>query len=293
MEEVMLNLESFMADQDIYGTLAEDITAADTTFTLAGPAYPDGSGFDSGIIEIGTELVYVENFDRTTGIATGVLRGFRGTTAEEWTAGTGVRNSPRFPRIAVKRAINDTIAGLHPRVMAVKNTEKVISSVVKQYDLPSNTLDVLSVQHETHGPSKLWVPSKRWWFDFTGASNTATGKAVNILDGSSSLKAQITYVIEPPELDYGDDFVDETGLPAWVRDIVVYGACWRLTSFLDTGRTLTNTAEQSLLNSPSYSSTATIGSTNSKFYLAIYQQRLIEAEARQRREYPALLHWKF
>lgn len=293
MEEVMLNLESFIADQDVYGTLAANITNTATTFTLAGPAYPDGSGFDSGIIEIGTELVYVENFDRTTGIATGVLRGFRGTTAEAHTAGTGVRNSPRFPRIAVKRAINDAIAALHPRIMSVKKTEIVINASIKQYELPANTVEVLSVQHETHGPSKLWLPSKRWWFDFTGASNTTTGKAVSIIDGSAGNKAQVVYVADPTELTYGDDFSTVTGLPAWARDIVVYGACWRLVSFLDTGRTSINTAEQSLLNSPSYSSTATVGTTNAKFFLAIYNQRLAEGEARQRREYPALIHWNF
>ena len=290
IEEVMLNLEGYIADQDVYGTLTNAITDTQTTFTLSGASNPDGSGFSAGIVEIGTELVYIQNFDRLTGVASGVLRGFRGTTATAHAQYSGVRNNPRFPRIVVKRAINDVITNLHPRIMAVKKTELTISRAVKQYDLPADVIDVLSVQHETVGPSKLWIPSRQWRFDATGGSNGLTGKTIDIIDSAAKLRSQIVYAAQPPALDYNDDY-SLTGLPDWARDIIVYGACWRLTSFMDTQRTVVNSADQALMNSPSYGITQAQGAGNSKFFLAIYTQRLAEGEARQRLEYPAQKHY--
>jgi len=291
IEEVLLNLEGYIGDQDVYGTLAANITDTATTFTVNGSVFPDGSGFSTGLVEIGTELVYVQNINRTTGEFSGVLRGFRGTEAQTHLANTGVRNNPRFPRIAIVRAINDTIKSLYPSLYAVKTMEITTLGGVVQYDLPANTLNVLHVQILEKGITKSWRPSKRWNFDNTGGSNTTTGKALNIFDAPPSYKVQITYTTEPSALDYGDSFTTVSGFPEWVRDIVVYGACWRLASFVDSAKVAQVSVSQSAINQGAYSGTFSSGTNLAKYFLGMYNQRLQEAERRMKQEYLPARHY--
>lgn len=288
IEEVLLNLEGYVGDQDVYGTLHADITSTATSFIVDGSVFPDGSGFSTGLVEIGTELVYVQNINRTTGEFSGVLRGFRGTTAAAHLANTGVRNNPRFPRIAVSRAINDTIKSLYPRIFAVKKLELTINGGVAQYDLPANTLNVLSVQILEYGISQTWRRSKRWNFDTTGGSNSTTGKVVNIFDAPASRPVQVVYTTEPTALEFGDDFSTVSGLPEWTRDIVVFGTCWRLASFIDSAKVAVMSAEQGLLNQQSPVGS---GSNLAKQFGGIFQARLQEAEIRIKAEYPAQKHY--
>jgi len=289
IEEILLNLEGYIGSQDVYGTLAADITANATTLTLLGGVYPDGSGFKTGIIEIGTELVYVQEFNPTTGVATGVLRGFRGTTAVAQLAGTGVRNNPRFPRITIMRAINDTIKALYPRIYSVKKTELTINGAVHQYDLPADAINVLSVQVKTPGASKIWVNSRRWSFDNQAGSNSVTGKTINIFDALVGYPAQIVYVAEPSTLNIGEDFAATTNLPEWVKEIVIYGACWRLASFIDSARVSAISVEQSMM--ATNGSQITSGTSLAKYFLAMFNQRLVEGESRMKLEYPAQKHY--
>ncbi len=115
VEECLLNLEGFSADQGIYGTLTNSITSTDTTFLVDGAIVTaDQSGFSTGLIEIDEELVNTRYINTTTGQFSQVLRGFRSSEAVAHDAGTIVRNNPKFPRVALKRAINDTIKQLHP-----------------------------------------------------------------------------------------------------------------------------------------------------------------------------------
>jgi hypothetical protein len=290
IEEVLLNLEGFVGDQDVYGTLSDDLTTSTMEFVVNGATYPDGSGFSTGMVEIGTELVYVQEIDRTTGEFSGVLRGFRGTTPVAWPAGTLMRNNPRFPRHAVIRAINDTIKSLYPKLFAVKKREITIQGSVTQYDMPADTLGILSVQILMPGASKLWVRSSRWSFDTTGGSNTATGKAINIFDAASGRPVQIVYTAEPSALEIGDDFTAITGLPDWIRETVIFGACWRLSSFVDSARVAATSAEQTLLQGQSQVGS---GTNLAKYFLGMFQQRLLESEARIKREYPAQRHYNY
>jgi hypothetical protein len=288
VEEVLLNVEGYSGDQDIYGTLTSSITASATTFTLAGPSFPDGSGFSTGIMEIGEELVYVQEYDRSTGVATGVLRGWRGTTATTHSAGKRVRNNPKYPLIATKRAINDTIKALYPRLFAVKTVELNVNGARYQYDLPSDAINILSVHVNVPGASKVWVPAKRWTFNNTAGSNSDSGKTITVFDGLPGYPVQVVYSAEPSTLEIGDDFQTVTGLPDFTREIVVYGACWRLVSFMDSPRVSNMLAEQSLLNEQ-----VPVGSAErlAKYFLGMYNQRIFEAEARMKMEYRPKKHY--
>lgn len=288
IEEVLLNVEGYNGDQDIYGTLDSSINATDMTFTLNGPSFPDGSGFSTGLMEVGEELVYVQEFDRTTGVATGVLRGWRGTTPTTHDAGTRVRNNPKYPLIATKRAINDTIKSLYPRLFAVKTVELTVNGATKQYDIPSDAINILDVNVKIPGASELWLPSKRWSFNNKAGSNSNSGKIINVFDGLAGYPVQVVYVAEPSTLEIGENYQTKTGLPDFTREIVVYGACWRLISFMDAPRVTNILAEQGMLNEKNQ-----VGSAEklAKYFLGMYNQRLVEAEARMKMEYRPKKHY--
>jgi hypothetical protein len=281
VEECLLNLEGFSADQGIYGTLTNSITSTDTTFLVDGAIVTaDQSGFSTGLIEIDEELVNTRYINTTTGQFSQVLRGFRSSEAVAHDAGTIVRNNPKFPRVALKRAINDTIKQLHPHILAVKKTEITISGSQVQYDLPEDANGVISVQIEELGASKRWVDLKAWRFDSTGASNSTTGKVIDIPGGIAGRKVQVVYTVLPATLESGNQFT-LSGLPEWTRELVVMGACWRVASFVESGNLISGNIDRALAGQQ----------TNlAKYFLGMYSQLLSEGEARQRLEFPVRRH---
>jgi hypothetical protein len=289
IEEVLLNVEGYIGDQDIYGTLDDAIESTDSSFVVAGPSFQTGSGFATGLVEVGDELIYVQEIDGVTGTFSSVLRGFRGSEAKDWAAGTRVRNNPRFPIIAVKRAINDIIKSLYPRVFAVKTTEFIVNGSVSQYNMPADTINVLSIHYRKPGASGTWLPVPTWNFENRAASNSSTGKAVNIYKAVAGYPVQVTYIVEPTELTYGDEYATVTGLPEYTRDVVVLGACARLTMFIDSARLANTTAEQAMMN-PSGNFGNAAGTQLSKYFFGLYQQRLLEAETRQKTEFTPQRH---
>lgn len=289
IEEVLINLEGFSGDQEIFGTLSGNITNVAATLTVAGPAYADGSGFSTGLIEVGEELIYVQTFDRATGIATGCLRGWRGTTAVAAVSGVLLRNNPKFPRITVKRAINDTIQGLVPKITTVKRTTIAYKGGQVRYDLPSDAKGVLQVETSVPGASKTWAKNKRYAFDIFGSNTTPGAPAIDIWDGMPGRNIQVIYLGDPqPMVNLADDFATVTGLLDWARELVAYGACWRLASFIDSSKINTASAEQVM-----FSQQQPVGSAInlSKYFLAMYNTRLVEAQSRIQDLYPVNRHY--
>ena len=92
----------------------------------------------------------------------------------------------------------------------------------------------------------------------------------------------------PDTLDANtDDFVDVTGLPESAQDVIVYGACYRLLSFLDAGRINLSSAEADLNDSKIPSSA---GSSVSKYVFALFQQRLQEEALKLSDQFPIRIH---
>lgn len=294
IQEVMLNLEGFNSDTDLYGTVQASITDTDTTFTVDASIFPDGSGFTAGIIEIGEELVYAQSFDRSTGVFTGVLRGWRGTTAASHPAGTLVRNNPRYSRTAVKRAINDSIGNLHPVVPAIKATEFTAVGAQVRYDLPADARNIVAISYQEPGASKSWQPIRRWSFNRQGTSVSNTGVSVDIFDALAGRLVQVIYQAEATKLEsLGDEFSTTTGLYDWTRDLVVYGACYRLASFVDSGRIQATTVEQAAMNSGANYGNASLsaGQNLSKYFYGLYNARLRECQERFQEMHPAVTHY--
>lgn len=302
IQEVLLNLEGYTGDQDIYGTVTvevvedeatpTEITATANTIKVDGSVFPDGSGFTAGMIEVGEELVYAQEFDRTTATFTGCLRGWRGTTAVAHPVGTLVRNNPRYPRNSVKRAINDSIANLHPTVPVYKTFEFPYKGGQARYDLPADAIAVTRVRYSEPGAAKTFAPVRRWTFVPAADTTSDTGAAIEVYDALNGRTVQVLYEATPAPLVNLNDTLEQTsGMYSWVRDIVIYGACYRLASFLDSPRAIANSADQQIISSANTGVPYNSGQNLSRYFLGLYNARLQEAQNRLQDLYPATRHF--
>ena len=287
IQEVLLNLEGFTGDQDLYGLLqvpedAADISATATSFVVNGSG--GDSAFTAGVIEVGDELMYARAYNPTTRTFSGLIRGWRGTTASTHPYQTLVRNNPKIPRHAVKRAINDTITSLYPRVYGINSELRAYQASKTTYDLPPNAKQVLRVAFQSPTDDNDWIPCKRWKLNpFSG------GNSIDIWDGFPGRQVRIDCAIEAFPMEYNTDyFSSATTLPEWTRDLVVMGACYRLSSYIDAARLGATSAAQVLQNQQNPPGAAI---NVSKYFLGLYQQRLTEAEERLQDLYPPQRHY--
>lgn len=287
--EVLLQLEGFANDQSVIVKLQSPVTSEATTLQTTGAAFSDGSGMSPGVWEIGDELVFVSEYNRSTGVATNVFRGWRGSVAAAHDANETVRNAPRFPLVQVKRAINDTVRGLFPRVPAVKTHDLTMSASRSRYELPADAQGVLGVSMQDSNEAYAWHPIRRWSFDPYPGADLDGKKAINIPDSYRSATVRVLYTAEgSPMSDNADVFDVTTGLPEFAREAVVWGAMWRLYSMVELGRGGFTSADQSMMNRNSDYGKAT---DIAKYLLGMYQQAVTDAESKVQDLYPAQKHY--
>ena len=103
VNEVLINLQGYTMQQDRATSLSAAISTTTTT-TLSVSSTTD---IGKGIIEVGEELMWVENYDRVGNTLTIAPRGrgYLGTTASTAATSSKVTISPTFPKYTVKRAI--------------------------------------------------------------------------------------------------------------------------------------------------------------------------------------------
>jgi hypothetical protein len=85
-----------------------------------------------------------------------------------------------------------------------------------------------------------------------------------------------------------DVFETKTGLPSSMRDVIIYGACFRLTSYVDPARISITSATADELDSKRPYGT---GTTITKNLQALYMQRLEEESLKQKLQYPVRVHY--
>ena len=288
VEEVLINLEGFTLRQDRTTYLTAAIDNNDLTMSLA-----SGDNIGKGIVEIDDELIHLDSVDRSDRSATisPFGRGYRGTTAAAHTLNTKVTFSPSFPRLSVKRAINDTIRAIYPNIFGVASTTITYTAAQTTYSLPVNAETVLALSWDSIGPSGEWIPIRRWRQDPTAASSEyATTNSISIYDSLvPGRTVQVIYTKEPTTLSSGSDvFTTVTGLSESARDVIVYGAAYRMVSFLDPGR-LTFTSPEADQNDTTRQFGA--GTNTARYLLALYQQRLQEESQRLNGKYPVRVHY--
>jgi len=213
-------------------------SATSTTTTLN---VVDASGIGRGYIQIDDEIVFVNSTDNVANTLTLAPwgRAQRGTQAASHDQNAKVMASPIFPRQEIKNAINNTIDSMYPSVFAVGTYDFDYIAAQYSYSIPATVQNVLSVTYSIVGPSKEWFPARAWQLDRTADSDAfSTTKSLSVY--SEIVPGQtvhVTYSKRPTLLTSDNqEYETVTGFPSYSEDVVIYGAAFRMISFLDPSR---------------------------------------------------------
>ena len=289
IDEVRASLAGYTLRQDRITYLNTAITSTDTAMIIG-----SSSNLAKGIIEIDDELIWIDNFDQgssTLNAAPGFGRGYQNTPASPHAQYAQITLTPTFPRTIIKKAINDTINSLYPKLWAVASTTFTFNASQTTYALPDDLESILYMSWQTTGSSQEWLPINRWRAD--QMANVATFNTQNTVNLYENIQpgrtVQVWYTTTPNTLDNGtDDYADVTGLPASSVEVVILGASYKLLSYVDAGRINLSSAEADL-NDTKIPSTA--GVSASRYIFALYQQRLNEEALKLQDKYPIRIHY--
>jgi hypothetical protein len=301
IDEVLVNLAGYTFQQDRSTYIKTAVST--TTSSVASPTTLSLGSTDSvgkGIIEIDEELLWVDSYDRVSNTATisPYGRGYLGTTAATHAAEAKVTISPTFPRFNVKRAINDTIRSLGASIFSVKSATFTFNAAVSTYAFANlNVKNILTVSWQSIGPTKEWVPIRKWDFDasanpeaFGYTSGTDVVQTITLGEAPiSGRTVKVVYATDPnPFTSNSEIYTTVTGLPESTRDVVILGAAYRLLAFLDPAR-----AAQVSPQADETDSKRPYGASQSatKQLYALYIQRLNEETKAQQQNYPPKVHY--
>ena len=291
VDEIRSNLQGYTLRQDRITYVANPSGLTTTTSEIT---VGSASNLAKGVIEIDDELIWIDSFDKANNVLNvipGFGRGYQGTTPSPHAQYAQVTLAPTFPRVAIKKAINDTINGLFPNLWAVSSYTFTFNASVTTYALPDDVESILYLSWQTTGSSQEWLPINRWRAD--GMANAATfntNNTVSIYDNiQPGRTVQVWYTSTPNTLDANtDDFADVSGLPQSSQDVVTLGAAYKLLSFLDPGRINLSSAEADNADSKIPS---TAGASSSRYIYALYQQRLNEEALKLKDRFPIRIHY--
>jgi hypothetical protein len=301
IDEVLVNLAGYTFQQDRSTYIRNAVST--TTSTVAAPTILELGSTESvgkGIIEIDEELMWVDSFDRVanTAVVSPYGRGYLGTTAATHAAEAKATISPTFPRFSVKRAINDTIRSLGASIFAVKTATFTFNAAVSTYAFADlNIKNILTISWQSIGPSKEWVPIRKWDFDSSAnpeafGYTTGTNIVQTVTLGEAPISGRtvkVVYATDPnPFTSNSQVYTTVTGLPESTRDVVILGTAYRLLSFLDPAR-----AAQVSPQADETDSKRPYGASQSatKQLYALYTQRLNEETKAQQQNYPPKVHY--
>lgn len=288
VDSTLLYLSGFTTLQDQSTHITSSVDASATTLAVA-----DASAISRGMVEIDSELLWVDSVDSANNLVTVAPygRGYRGTTAASHSANARLVTSPLFPRSLVKQVLNESIRAVYPDLFAVGELTVTYSPAVNTYELPAGAQQLLQASWQTIGPTKEWVPVRRWRVDRHAAPATwATGANVSIYDTIvPGRSVRIVYSKQPTVLaNDSDDFVSVTGLPASTEDVVRLGAAYRLVPFFDAPHLSGQSAEADFS-----SNMRPVGGSSQlgRYMLQMYQVRLQEEVKRLQDLYPVRSHY--
>jgi hypothetical protein len=211
------------------------LTTTSNSITQVGSA----DNLAKGLIEIDDELIWIDSFNKTNNTLnvhgcsnqpywSWVPRNYCHHHTLRYAQVTLVSNLPTS--INIKKAINDTIHSLYPKLFAVSSTTFTFNASQTTYALPDDAREVLYMSWQTTGPSLEWLPIKRWRFDpLANAATFNTQKTVNIYENiqpGRTIKVWYTTGSRYTWMTTTDDFVDVTGLTRFLP------RCYRLWRFI-------------------------------------------------------------
>jgi len=291
VDEVRTNLSGYTLRQDRITYLTNPGGINTTALDIS---IGNSENLAKGVIEIDDELIWINTFDKnnlTLNAIPGFGRGYNGTTPSPHAQNAQVTLTPTFPKVNVKKAINDTINSFYPKLFQVASTTFTFNAAQITYALPDDARDVLFISWQTPGPSREWLPVNRWRIDrMANVSAFNTTRTLSLYDKIvPGRTVQVYYSTIPNTLtNANDDYATVTGLPESSRDVVTLGAAARLLSYLDTGRINLSSAEADI-NDTKLPSTA--GASASKYVYALYQQRLNEESTKLQDRFPIRVHY--
>lgn len=298
IDDVQFNIQGFTYRQDRTTYLTQACTSGDLVLNVAST-----ENIGKGIIEIEEEMMLVDSYDRQANTITIAPygRGYNSTTASSHAINTKITITPTYPRAAAMRALNDTVNAVYPKVFAVGSFDFSFLASRTTYQIPTEAIQILHMSWQTVGPTKEWLPIRQWRWDPLADSATwgtkspagdqdSLSKTVslydNILPGRT---VHCVYSHMPYQMtSESDDFETTTGLPSSMRDVIIYGAAARLTSFIDPARvSITSAAADEYDSKRPYGT----GVNVSKQLLQMYQMRLEEESLKQKLQFPTRVHY--
>jgi len=288
IDDTQLDIQGFTYRQDRATYLTQPCTSGDLILSVGST---DNIG--KGIIEIDSEMMWVDSYDRQANTITVAPfgRGYNSTTAVSHSANTKVIITPTYPRVAVARALNDTLNAVYPKVFATGSTAVSFLASRTTYPVPADAIQILSMAWQSVGPTKEWLPIRQWrWDPIAYAPAFSTGRTVSIYDNVLPGRTiNIVYAHLPTNMTNNtDDFETTTGLPTSMKDVIVYGAAWRLSSYVDPARiSITAPGADELDTKRPYGT----GTNVTKQLQALYTNRLEEESLKQKIQYPTRVHY--
>jgi hypothetical protein len=158
------------------------------------------------------------------------------------------------------------------------------------YPLPAEALNVLDVKWQTIGPSKEWLPIRKWRIDKTAnIAAFSTSRSVSIYDGIVPGRTiQVVYTKKPTELLLPSDEFSDSGLQDSEREVIALGAAYRTAAYLDAPRVTAMSVEADALDQ---SNPSGAGTQVSRYLYAQYRDRLLNAIRQQEELYPSRVHY--
>jgi hypothetical protein len=290
VDEILLNLSGYTLRQDRLTHLTQEVTSSGLTLNLGST-----TNIGKGVVEIEDELIWLDSYDRVSSSATIAPygRGYNGTTAATHALNTKVTIAPTFPRATVKKAINDTINAVFPQLFSVGTYEFNYNPAISAYQIPAEVETILYISRSISGSSKEWLPVRNWRHDpLANSTAFSTGNTVSIYDAvEAGRKVQVYYTKKPATLEASAPsavFETVTGLPSSCKDVIIYGAAYRLAAFIDPGRLNYSSAEADNADTKiQYGS----GASTARFMLGLFQQRLQEESGKLKDVYPTRIHY--
>lgn len=266
VDEVLDYLLAFTNDQEQAVTLTSQLTVNGLSLQVS-----KAENINRGFVEVGDELIYVESVDKSVRIASVPPwgRGQRGTLAVQHEPGARVTIAPSYPRHRIKTQINTVVLSLYPDLFAVKTAAIPTSAAVSVYALPADCRQVIGVSYESIGPSRSWVPVRRFLPDLT-QQTIDVGNAI-----PAGRPMRVTYLAPLTTFTSDQESLTSTGLSESCRDIVVMGTVSTMLPALESGRLQSTTVEQSTraLDAPPGAASAASRRMREMFDMRVAQER--------------------
>jgi hypothetical protein len=191
----------------------------------------------------------------------------------------------------VKQAINESITAVFPDLWAVGSTTIAYTAAKTTYPLPAGVKEILSVTWSTTGPTKEWLPVRRWRLDRNANTTSfANGTSLSVYDAILPGRTlQVVYTTVPTQMTNGSDvFSTVTGLPDSTQDVIRLGAAYRMVPFFDAAHLSGMSAEADVAAQQLRGNQSTqLG----RYFTQMYQMRLAEEAQSLQRIYPTRSHY--